>query len=252
MIQNLANEMKLRGFSIRTQKTYLYHITKFIQSNLTKQQFLLKLINKHQANQSVRLASAAITFYQRHILKVKPEYTSIPKKVSKLPNVLTKSQIKAMIDVTTNTKHKIIIELLYSSGLRLSELINLKHEHIDYENNTIIIKQGKGNKDRLTIVSQKTLRRIDQNESGYVLKGRKGKYTKTSVQSVIKQAARKANSKLVITPHMLRHSFATHLLENGTDIRFIQKLLGHARLETTQIYTYVATHKLKNIKNPLD
>ena len=252
MIQNLVNEMKLRGFSPQTKKTYLYHITKFTQSKLSKKEFILTLIDKKQANQSVRLASAAITFYQRHILKTKPEYVPIPKKQSKLPTVLNKNQIKLLINATTNTKHKIIVELLYSSGLRLSELINLKHEHINFENNTLLVKQGKGQKDRLTIVSQKTLNRLDLEEEGYILKGRSGKYTKKSVQSVIKQLAIKAQLKTNVTPHTLRHPFATHLLENGTDIRFIQKLLGHARLETTQIYTHVATHQLKHIRNPLD
>jgi len=250
-LKELENELTLRGSAKQTIKTYLWHIKAFLRSNLPKRGYLLKLAQT-KSPQTVRLASASITFYQKHILKVKPEYVSIPKKQTKLPTVLTKAQIKSMIDATNNTKHKLIVELLYSSGLRLQELINLKHEHIDFENHTILIKQGKGQKDRLTIVSQKTLNRLDNNETGYVLKGRKSKYSKKSVQSVIKQVAKKAKIKKNVTPHTLRHSFATHLLENGTDIRYIQKLLGHARLETTQVYTHVATHKLKHIPNPLD
>ena len=226
-LKELENELTLRGSAKQTIKTYLWHIKAFLRSNLPKRGYLLKLAQT-KSPQTVRLASASITFYQKHILKVKPEYVSIPKKQTKLPTVLTKAQIK------------------------LQELINLKHEHIDFENHTILIKQGKGQKDRLTIVSQKTLNRLDNNETGYVLKGRKSKYSKKSVQSVIKQVAKKAKIKKNVTPHTLRHSFATHLLENGTDIRYIQKLLGHARLETTQVYTHVATHKLKHIPNPLD
>jgi integrase/recombinase XerD len=131
-------------------------------------------------------------------------------------------------------------------------LVNLKYEHIDFENKTILVKQGKGQTDRITIVSQRVLDRLDKQGAGYVFKGRHGKYSKKSVQLALSKLGKKSTSKVDVTPHMLRHSFATHLLENGTDLRYIQTLLGHARLETTQIYTRVAKHNLKNIPNPLD
>ena len=157
-----------------------------------------------------------------------------------------------MIEATDNEKHKIIVEMLYSSGLRLQELINLKYEHIDFENKIIYVKLGKGQKDRITLIGQRVLDRLDKQGSSYVLKGRKGKYSKHSVQLVVQKLAKEAGIKQQVTPHLLRHSFAIHLLENGTDIRYIQALLGHQRLETIQVYTKVAKHNLKNISNPLD
>jgi site-specific recombinase XerD len=252
MIKKLDEEMKLRGFSLKTQKAYAHHVKKYIESKTSKRDYMLALINEHKSAQTIRLASAAISFYEKEILKKEPENVAIPKKQSKIPTVLTKSQIKKMIDATHNQKHKLIVELLYSSGLRLQELINLKYEHIDFENNIITVRQGKGQKDRITIVAQRVLDRLDSQGDGFVLMGRNGKYTKKSVQSVVARLANLANIDQHVSPHTLRHSFATHLLESGTDLRYIQALLGHARLETTQIYTRVAKHNLKNIKNPLD
>ncbi|MFT4312543.1 MAG: tyrosine-type recombinase/integrase, partial [Candidatus Woesearchaeota archaeon] len=252
MLQKLVEEMKLRGFSLKTQNAYMYHIEKFLNSKKNKRDYLVYLTNQNKSPQTIRLISAAITFYEKKILNQKSTCVSIPKKQSKIPIILTKNQISAMINSTTNEKHRIIVELLYSSGLRLQELVNLKFEHIDFENKTILVKQGKGNKDRITIISQRVLERMDKQGKGYVLRGKNGKYSKKSVQSVVTTVAKRANILQKVTPHVLRHSFATHLLENGTDLRYIQTLLGHARLETTQIYTRVAKHNLKNIKNPLD
>ena len=161
-----------------------------------------------------------------------------------------------MIESTANIKHKLIIKLLYSTGLRLSELLNLKRKDIDFDRNIINIKSGKGKKDRITLISQDL--RLDllkyysnyKFNTEYILEGRKGKYTKKSVQKVLDNLGKKI--KIKVTPHMLRHSFATHLLEQGTDIRIIQKLLGHSNLNTTEIYTHVSNHNLLNIRNPLD
>lgn len=244
--------MKLRGFTKTTQKSYLFHVQKFLNSKKKKREYLLFLLNTNKSPQSVRLAVATISFYQKEVLKQKPEYIPIPKKQSKIPEILTKKQIKSLINATTNEKHKIIVELLYSSGIRLQELINLKFEHIDFENKIIVVKQGKGQKDRLTIVSQRVLDRLDTKGIGSVLKGRNGNYSNKSVQVVLAKLAKKAKIIQKVTPHILRHSFATHLLEQGTDLRYIQALLGHARLETTQIYTRVAKHNLRNIQSPLD
>ena len=129
----------------------------------------------------------------------------------------------------------------------------MKFEDIDFEKSLIKVREGKGSKDRLTIASKNTLDKVKLIcKDGLIFKGRKGKYSSKSVQLVIEKSAKNANIKQHITPHMLRHSFATHLLENGTDIRYIQSLLGHERLTTTQIYTKVARNKIENIKNPLD
>jgi len=252
MLEKAIEEMKLRGFTKKTQATYHYHIAKFINKKITKREYLLSLIENKKSPQSVRLASAAITFYEKHVLKHGSETTAIPRRQSRIPDILTKQQIQSMITATNNDKHKIIVELLYSSGLRLQELTDLKYEHVDFDNQTIVVRQGKGHKDRITIVAQRVLDRLDKKGTGYVLKGRKNNYSKKSVQLVIAQLAKKANIRTKVSPHTLRHSFSTHLLEQGTDIRYIQALLGHARLETTQNYTRVAKHNLKNIVNPLE
>ncbi len=257
-MEKLIEEMKLRGFSPRTIKTYSYYINDFIAyceipSAGKKREYVLYQINKGREPDTVRLASAAVDFYLRSILKQNPPKTELPKRRKKLPNVLTKEQIKEMINSTTNIKHQIVIELLYSSGLRLSELINLRHEDINFEKSTVRINQGKGNKDRLSIISRTTADKIKTYcNQGFILNGRKGKYSKKSVHLVLQKAAKKAKINQHVTPHMMRHSFATHLLESGVDIRYIQALLGHESLRTTQIYTKVAVNKIEQIKSPLD
>lgn len=256
-LEKLNEEMKLRGFSKETIKTYTYHIQDFLNycgeySGNKKRDYLLYLTNTKDPN-SVRLASSAIDFYIRTILKQEPEQVPLPKRKKKLPTVLEKEQIKEMILKTNNIKHQLIIEILYSSGIRLSELINLTVEDIDPENHLVTIRQGKGAKDRVTIISKKTAQKIKEfAKQGRIFKGRKGNYSKKSVQAVLEQARKKAGIPHKVTPHMLRHSFATHLLESGTNLRYIQSLLGHEKLETTQIYTKVAKTMIKEIKSPLD
>ena len=161
-----------------------------------------------------------------------------------------------MIVSTTNFTHRLIIKLLYSAGLRLSELINLKWKDIDFERNLIQVKSAKGRKDRVTILSpkvKKDLKVLTLNLVGNVfISNRNKKFTPSSIQKIISNASKKAGIKKKVTPHTLRHSFATHLLENGTDIRYISDLLGHASTDTTMIYTHVSNNNLKRIKSPLD
>ncbi|MDI6737954.1 MAG: tyrosine-type recombinase/integrase [Nanoarchaeota archaeon] len=255
--QKLKEEITIRGFSSRTLESYLYHINDFIEYSKgnasRKREYLLCLIEKGRSPNSVRLASAAIDFYILNILHQKPEEVPLPKREKKLPYVLSRQEIRKMIESAANIKHRIIIELLYSTGIRLSELLELKVEDIDFEGGTIRVRQGKGAKDRVTIISPALASKIKAiKDTGIILEGRKGKYSVKSVQLVLEKAARCAGIKKKVTPHMLRHSFATHLLENGTDIRYIQALLGHYELKTTQIYTHVAAKKLSAIPNPLD
>lgn len=253
----LKEEMILKGFSKRTAKSYLYYINDFIEYSKGdasgKRKYLLYLAERGMEPSTIRLASAAISFYVLNILRLKPEEVPLPRLKKKLPYVLSAQEIRKMIEGTQNIKHRIIIELLYSTGIRLSELLELTIEDIDSEGSTIKVRQGKGAKDRITIISPALASRIKAiKESGRVLEGRKGKYSVKSVQLVLEQAARRAGIKKKVTPHMLRHSFATHLLETGTDIRFIQHLLGHSSLRTTQIYTHVAAKRISSIPNPLD
>lgn len=188
--------------------------------------------------------------YVKHLYPVRNKHT--------LPKDISLKQVKDMIINTKNIKHKCIIELLYSCGLRLNELINMKVEHIDSERMRILVENGKGGKDRYVMLSETLLHDLrvyweKYRPSIYLFEGQNNlKYSGKSVQNIVKNAALKAGVKQKVSPHILRHSFATHLLEKGTDIRFIQELLGHKSLKTTEIYTHVTDISKNNIKSPLD
>ena len=181
-----------------------------------------------------------------------------PRKEKKLPKVLSMQEVRDLIDATNNMKHRCILSLLYSAGLRRSELINLKPLDIDSERMIIKINNAKGKKDRYTLLATATLNDLriyykQYRPQGYLIEGRnKAQYSPTSISKIITNAAFTAGIKKNVTPHTLRHSFATHLLENGTDLRYIQILLGHSSTKTTEIYTHVATKNFISIKNPLD
>ena len=180
-----------------------------------------------------------------------------PRKHKQLPNVLSKEEILKLIECANNLKHKCIIGLLYSSGLRRGELLNLLVTDIDSNRMMVHIKNAKGNKDRYSVLSLSILKDLkayykEYRPAKYLFEGPNGnKYSVTSVLRIIDSAAIKAGIVKKITPHMLRHSFATHLLENGTDIRHIQLLLGHSSTKTTEIYTHVANRSFMNIKDLL-
>ncbi len=215
-----------------------------------------KKISYSQQNQRIN----AIKFYYEQILKQEKIYYTIdrPKKKQKLPEVISKKLIGKLLESTENLKHKSIIALLYSSGIRRNELIQLRIKDIDFENNLLFVREGKGKKDRITILGNKMqkvlIKYIEEYKPNYWLfeGANRKQYSASSVRNVVKNAVKRAGIKQNITPHMLRHSFATHLLEAGTDIRYIQKLLGHHRLETTSIYTHVSQKSLANINSPID
>lgn len=180
------------------------------------------------------------------------------RKAHPLPEYLNKSEIKRMLEVENNIKHICIIELLYSGGLRLSELLNLKISDIDSSSMIIHIHMAKGKKDRKVMLSEVLLNHLRQyyktwNPSDFLFEGQHGgRYSERSVQAVVRDTAKKAGIKKSVSPHTLRHSFATHLLENGTDIRYIQELLGHQSVQTTEIYTHIVDISKSKIKSPLD
>jgi len=268
-LDKLEKRLKLKGFSPRTVKSYKYNISNFLRfsnkkpENVQKEDietYFMTLINKGSQSNTVRLNYSCLKFFFTWVVPRNINFHSIdqPKKKKSLPKVLTKTEIGKMISCTFNLKHKLLIELLYSSGLRVSEAINLKINEIDIENNIVRVNQGKGKKDRISILSERFKKDLlnylckERDNNIYLLcKGNSHIVLKTA-QRIVGIAAKKAKLNKRVTPHMLRHSFATHLLENGTDIRYIQKLLGHSRLETTQIYTKVSNNDLKNIKSPLD
>jgi len=223
--------------------------------------YLLELIQINnisvsQQNQRIN----AIKFYYEKVLGLKKEYYQIsrPRKESKLPTVLTLDEIEKLFTAITNQKHKCILMTIYSGGLRRSELINLKISDIDSARMLIKVCGAKGKKDRYTLLSKRLLTElrkyyIKYRPCHFLFEGQdRGPYSATSIERICGNAVNKARIRKHITPHSLRHSFATHLLEQGTNLRYIQELLGHSSTKTTQIYTRVASNALMKIRNPLD
>jgi integrase/recombinase XerD len=238
------DEIKLKGYSKQTDKTYSNVIDRFLKSAKSPKEFLLTFTNKSRS--SIRGTYFALKFYYENILH-QPFDENIPlaKNTKILPTVLSKSDVYSMINETTNGKHQSIIKWLYYSGLRVNELINLKINEIDTTRKLIHVRNGKGAKDRVVFLHKSLT--VDS-VSGYLFKSaRDKKYSPRSVEMIVSQAAKKAGIQKSVTPHTLRHSFATHLLEAGADIRYIQRLLGHESLRTTQIYTHVANTKITEL-----
>ena len=263
-LELLTERCKLKGFSPQTIKSYKFHVSAFLnfldksRLNLNNESIKEYLLIQEKSRNTIRLSHASIKFFFTEVLNKPFTTQEIPlmKKEKQLPKVLSKEKIRQLIDSCENLKHKLIIKFLYSSGLRLSELLNLKRKDIEVDRNLIYVKKGKGNKDRITLLSE-TLKKdllkyysLNQFKTEYIFEGRTSKYSKKSVQKILERLGNKIKTK--ISPHMLRHSFATHLLESGTDIRHIQKLLGHSSISTTEVYTKVSNKDLSNIKSPLD
>lgn len=263
-------KLELKRYANSTVYTYVNCFEMFINHFKDKEliaidesdvrAYLQVLIKKKVSNSYINQVINAIKFYYEAVLGMPNRFYEIerPRKEFKLPKVISKEEIIAMIDTCTNLKHRCIIELLYSSGLRRSELLELKIDDIDSNRMLIRVNNAKGNKDRFTILSKKVLNHLREyykewNPKDYLFEGQKGgKYSGESVLKIVKVAANKARIQSQVSPHVLRHSFATHLLESGTDLRQIQVLLGHGSTKTTEIYTHVATNTFKTIKNPLD
>lgn len=267
----LEQEMRLRNFSLKTVKAYLYYNNELLRfanykssreiTNQDIKNYLDFLFTQNKAASTINLAINAIKFYYHKILNRKffigEQGIARPKKEKALPTVLSKPEIYRLIKAAPNRKHKMIIQVLYCSGLRVSELRNLKIKDIDFERKTIFVKSGKGGKDRQTIVSETVLSNlrgylVDYNPGLYIFENHSGnKMNVRSLQLVVTEAAKNSGIKKNISAHTLRHSFATHLLENGVNLRYIQSMLGHSRLETTQIYTKVAVNKFEEIEDLL-
>jgi len=182
-----------------------------------------------------------------------------PKRERKIPAVLTKEEVKRLFDSTSTQKSKLMLQLVYACGFRVSELINLKVNDLNFEETIGYVRQAKGKKDRvfnipkfLTKKLEKQCAKQKENNQEFLFTGPKGKLTDRNLQKIVRVVAKRAGINKEVSPHTLRHSFATHLLENGTDIRMIQELLGHADLSTTQIYTHISTEELKKIPSPID
>ncbi len=270
MLEKLETELRIRGFSRKTVDAYLLHNRKFLEfikkepgevtENDAKRYLAYLISERKYGPKSASLALSAVKFAFNEILKNQAfNAVKAPKQERKIPTVLSKDEIRKMIDSADNPKHKLLVQFMYSSGLRVSECVSLKIDDLDLQEKMGKIKHGKGNKERYIILSDSLIRSLqnylknhkkDGSEYVFSVKGRP--ITARQAQKVVKDAAKKAKIKKRVFCHALRSSFATHLLEAGTDIRIIQELLGHADLSTTQIYTQVSTQQLKKVKSPLD
>ena len=258
-------------YSQNTIKTYVSYMRSFMQEfsdrnleSITTPEinaYILRLIRTRgispsQQNQRI----SAIKFYYEQVLGRKKTYYHLnrPKKEKGLPKILSVEEVELILKHCKNLKHKCILMTLYSGGLRRSELINLKITDIDSKRMLIRITQSKGNKDRHTLLSEKLLKLLRDYYKFYkpafwLFEGQSGgQYSATSIANIFRKALRKAKIRKHATPHTLRHSFATHLLEQGINLRYIQEILGHSSISTTEIYTHVSSKHLAKIQNPLD
>lgn len=271
MLQKLATELKIRGFSDRTISAYTIHNRKFLEFikkepvNIAAEDvkaYMAHLMSeKGLKPSSVSLAMSSLRFlYDEMMGKGVFVNIKMPKLEKKLPTVLTKDEIRKLIAATDNEKHKLLIKMLYSSGLRVSECVSLRIDDLNLEDRFGTIRAGKGKKDRNMILSESLaadlkdyLEKTGKNsENGYIFDVKGKALSIRQAQKIVTGAAKKAGIRKRVFCHALRSSFATHLLESGTDIRIIQELLGHANLATTQRYTMVSREQLRKVRSPLD
>ncbi len=265
--ENLSRELRIRNYSQKTADSYIRYNNEFLRFCLKDPREVtandikdyLDYLAGSRSTSTVSVAYNALLFYYKTIWH-RQFFINLmhPRKEKHIPVVLSKEEVVRILAAPVNLKHNCIISMLYGCGLRVSELTHVRMKDIDFDRGLLRIFQGKGKKDRMTLlpeslkeilIKQKSLK---QPNDFLFTNGRGDRLTEATIQKIVVFAAKKADIAKNVTPHTLRHSFATHLLENGTDIRYIQELLGHAKLQTTQIYTHVANNNLKNIVSPLD
>lgn len=270
-LENFKRWMTSKRYSENTIKTYTDALKTFLKFN--NQKSVESITNKDVIdynNDYIRKYNYSASFQNQTVNAIKLFFKTVlnsqmetetihrPKTGKQLPNVLSKEEVKRLLQASTNLKHKTMLTLTYSCGLRRSELLNLKLNDIDGDRKLVLIKSGKGNKDRVTPLSEKVLELLRVYYKAYkpklyVFEGQHGgQYDERSLASVLKRTLVAAKINKPVSLHWLRHSYATHLLEGGTDLRYIQEILGHRRSETTEIYTHVSTKNIQNIKSPFD
>jgi site-specific recombinase XerD len=267
----MKQKLEIARYSPRSIQTYI---------NATKQ-FFLHFPNKHPndirtedieayqhhlaavrkvSNSYLNQVVNAVRYYYKDVLddRSRVRFIERPRRERKLPSVLSEEEVTAILRSVDNLKHQCILMLIYSAGLRLGELVGLRRSDIIPERKQIVIRGAKGRKDRISVLSPKVLERLniyldEYRPKEFLFEGQNGGcYSDTSVQAIFKTAKAKSGISAPATVHTLRHSFATHLLEKGTDLRYIQTLLGHSSSKTTEIYTHVSTKALGKIRSPLD
>lgn len=264
--------MRNKRYSQSTVKTYKEAVAIFLRflggkaiddidnqdlETFNKEYILARAYSSSYQNQVIN--GIKLFFLNRRGTKLNPLMVYRPKREKTLPNVLSKEEVKRILEVHSNLKHKVMLSLIYSCGLRCGELLALKPEHIDSRRKLVLVKNAKGKKDRIVPLSGKILELLREyfkvyRPKTYLFEGQtQGKpYDARSLQLILKQALQKVGITKPATLHWLRHSYATHLLESGTDLRYIQELLGHNSSKTTEIYTHVSTKNIQQIKSPFD
>ncbi len=266
----MVKQLKLRGYSQRTIKAYCGHVRRFevfrsqggekVGSGKEIEAYSLALLEMGRSHAYVNQAISALKFYMEHVLGERRGASYVrPKKERKLPNVLSAEEVLALLKSVNNIKHRALLYVLYSAGLRVGEVVRLRVNDLDYERRTITVRQGKGRKDRVTLLSDAAALVIKEYAEGmsaqqWLFPGQDGRkhLTERSVQKLFEKCKGEAGIVKPVSVHSLRHSFATHLLEGGTDLRYIQELLGHQSSKTTQRYTHVSVKDVRRIRSPLD
>jgi len=270
-INAFSRWLKSKRYSQNTIQTYTDALKTFLLYYHTKTVNEITNEDVIEFNNSYILAKKYSASYQNQVVNALKLFFSTmqhtqfevnmihrPKRPKLLPNVLSKDEVKWILESTVNIKHKAMLSLIYACGLRRSELLNLKIIHVDTQRKLLIIKQSKGRKDRVIPLSEKIIVMLRQYYKSYkpkiyLFEGQmEDKYSDRSLASVLKRSLQKTKINKPVSLHWLRHSYATHLLEAGTDLRYIQEILGHSSSKTTEIYTHVSTKSLQNIKSPFD
>ncbi|CAG5087676.1 tyrosine-type recombinase/integrase [Parvicella tangerina] len=268
--ESYLNKLKLKRYSANTARVYCGMFERFINYYLEIpvdriderdiEAYLIKMVEEGRSPSYQNQMINAIKFYYEIVLDMPNRFYKVdrPMAAKKLPEVLSTEEVATMLKGCKNLKHQCILSLLYSAGLRRNELLNLKLQDILSDRMMISVKSAKGNKDRMTVLSEQVLHKLRDyykvyRPKVYLFEGPNGgKYSSTSVGNIVRKAAQAAGIQKRVTAHTLRHSFATHLLEAGTDLRYIQVLLGHESTKTTEVYTQVATNFAQGIKSPID
>ena len=271
ILEKTRNKLIMKGYSSKTRKSYSGHIRRLMDfydndpTELTKEEiekYLLHLLeNRDSSHSYVNQAVSAVKFLYSEVLGKKGIIINFtrPKKEKRLPEILSQREIASLLNLVENIKHSAILFLTYSAGLRVGEVVRLKVSDIDSDRMLVRIEQGKGRKDRYTLLSETALEALRTyvklyKPSKWLFPGAEADrfLTERTVQRIFEVAKKKAGIKKKATVHTLRHSFATHLLEGGVDLRYIQELLGHSNSKTTEVYTHVTKQSIRSIVSPLD
>ena len=269
-IQTMKREMLRRKFSRKTVETYSYFITKFLKkvnkepkkiSKKDVQEYLGELAQEDKSGSTLNINLSAIKFLLEEVLRknihLNIKYSRRPKSI---PTFLTKDETKELFDVIENRNHKLMVELMYSAGMRVSELLNLRVKDFETAMDYGWIRKGKGNKDRPFIIAEKLKQEMEEYIRENNLLADDLLFSRNnvlplharSVQEIVKKAAKRAGIRKNVHPHTLRHSFATHLVEDGYTLTDVQRLLGHKSIQTTMVYSHTADPKLLDVKSPFD